>query len=75
MQGSYRELLVNMTWLIMDVKVNVGKSKVSAVERAREQNIDFAEPYRVTAESSEKEMKAVEFKYLLAVLFELESVE
>ncbi len=29
------------------VKVNAGKSKMMVYERAREQTIDFAKPYRV----------------------------
>ncbi len=33
------------------LKVNAGKSKVMVFERAREQNIDFAKPYRVGSEA------------------------
>ncbi len=33
------------------LKVNAGKSKVKVFERAREQTIDFAKPYRVGSEA------------------------
>ncbi len=34
------------------LKVNTGKSKVMVFERAREQTIDFAKPYRVGSEAT-----------------------
>ncbi len=53
--------------------MNASKSKVVVFERAREQTIDFAKPYRVGSEPVpeckiwlEKEMEEVnEFKYSL----------
>ncbi len=52
------------------LKVNAGKSKVVVFERAREQTIDFAKPYRVGSEAIpefkiwlEKEEEVNEFKY------------
>ncbi len=54
------------------LKVNAGKSKVMVFERAREQTIDFAKPYRVGSEAmtgckiwlgKEKMEEVNEFKY------------
>ncbi len=55
------------------LKVNSGKSKVKVSDRAREQTIDFAKPYRVGSEAipgckiwlgKEKMEEVNEFKYL-----------
>ncbi len=55
------------------LKMNAGKSKVMVSERAREQTIDFAKPYRVGSEAilgckiwlgKERMEEANEFKYL-----------
>ncbi len=54
------------------LKVNADKSKVMVFERAREQTIDFAKPYRVGSEAilgckiwlGKKRMEVKEFKYL-----------
>ncbi len=59
------------------LKVNAGKSKVMGIERAREQTIDFAKPYRVGSETMtgckiwlerEKMEEVTEFQYLGTVL-------
>ncbi len=59
------------------LKVNAGKSKVMVFERAREQTINFAKPYRVGLEAilecniwlgKEKMEEVNEFKYLGTVL-------
>ncbi len=59
------------------LKVNASKSKVMVFERAREQTIDFAKPYRVESEAipeckirlgKEKMEEVNEFKYLGTIL-------
>ncbi len=59
------------------LKVNTGKSKVMVFERAREQTINFAKPYRVGSEAIlgckiwlgiEKMEEVNEFKYLGTIL-------
>ncbi len=56
------------------LKVNAGKSTVMVFERAREQTINFAKPYRVGSEAilgckiwlgRERMEKVNEFKYVL----------
>ncbi len=66
------------------LKVNAGKSKVMVFERAREQTIDFAMPYRVGSEvilgckiwlGKERTEEVKEFKYLGTILCKLGSME
>ncbi len=66
------------------LKVNAGKSKVMVSERAIEQTIDFAKPYRVGSEAilgckiwlgKEKMEEMNEFKYLGTILCKHESME
>ncbi len=65
-------------------KVNAGKTKVMVFERAREQTINFAKPYRVGSEAileckmwlREERMKEVnEFKHLGTILCKHGSME
>ncbi len=66
------------------LKVNAGKSKVMVFERAREQAINFAKPYRVGSEAilecklqlgRERMEKVNEFKYLGTILCKHGSME
>ncbi len=66
------------------LKVNTGKRTVMVFERAREQTINFAKPYRVGSEAilgckiwlgKEKMEKVNEFKYLGTILCKHGSME
>ncbi len=64
------------------LKVNAGKSKVMVFERAREQTVDVAKPYRVWSEAIPdckiwlgKKMEVNEFKYLGTILCKHGSIE
>ncbi len=66
------------------LKVNAGESKVIVFERAREQTIDFAKPYRVGSEAilgckiwlgKERMEEVNEFKYLGTILCKHGSME
>ncbi len=66
------------------LKVNAGKSKVMVSERAREQTINFAKPYRVGSEAileckiwlgRERMEEVNEFKYLGTILCKHGSME
>ncbi len=64
--------------------MNAGKSKVMVFERAKEQTIDFAKPYRVGSEAilgckiwlgKEKMEEVNDFKYLETILCKHGSIE
>ncbi len=52
-EGMLQSIVDEFDWVCRrrKFKVNVGKSKVMVFERAREQTIDFAKPYKVGSEA------------------------